>query len=467
VDQFLGQLSLLHGWFPLTVQGVALLTLIVAIQWRARRWLKRVLPAALVAAGAVAALAYWYITSIGVAGDPAPVALWLWIALGGLGAAVALVGWVGTRWWRRGLALLSVPLCVLCAGLALNGWVGYFPTALAAWNQLTSVPLPDQIDRLRVTEMQVAGTKPTKGVVVPVDIDDNASHFRHRQELVYLPPAWFNTNPPPRLPAVMMIGSAFNTPADWLGPGGAFTAIDNFAAAHHGFSPVLVFVDPTGSFDNDTECVNGSRGNAADHLTKDIEPFMVSNFGVSPDRASWGVAGWSMGGTCAVDLAVMHPELFSAFVDIAGDRAPSIGTQEATLAKLFGGNTAAQADFDPVTVMNRHGRYTGLSGWFDIPGSPGARNMAHPTDRATSPDLAAVDSDPSANPEGQDAAANALCETATANGISCAVVTQPGKHDWPFAAGAFEASLPWLASVLGTPAVEPVQLPQRGSGESH
>ena len=100
MDQFLGQLSLLHGWFPLTVQGVALIALVVAIQWRARRWLKRVLPAALITAAAVTALAYWYITSIGVAGDPAPTALWLWIALGGLAAAVALLGWPGTRWWR-------------------------------------------------------------------------------------------------------------------------------------------------------------------------------------------------------------------------------------------------------------------------------------------------------------------------------------------------------------------------------
>jgi S-formylglutathione hydrolase FrmB len=169
------------------------------------------------------------------------------------------------------------------------------------------------------------------------------------------------------LPAVMMISSAFNTPADWLRPGGAFTAIDDFAAQHHGFSPVLVFVDPTGTFDNDTECVNGSRGNAADHLTKDVIPFVVSNFGVSADRANWGVAGWSMGGTCAVDLAVMHPELFSAFVDIAGDRGPTIGTKEQTIARLFGGNSAAWAAFDPATVIARHGHYTGLSGWFDVP----------------------------------------------------------------------------------------------------
>ncbi len=310
---------MLHGWLPLATQVLALLVALIVIDWRRRSWWQRALPVALVAAAAVTALAYWYIASLGVAGDPAPKSLWLWIAMSGLTAAVLVLGWKGARWWRRGLAFLSVPLCALCASMSLNLWVGYFPTVLAAWNQLTSEPLPDQIDRLRVTAMQVAGTKPDKGVVVPVNIDSDASHFPHRQELVYLPPAWFNTNPPPRLPTVMMIGSAFNLPSDWLGPGGAFTAIDGFAAHHHGFAPVFVFVDATGSFDNDTECVNGSRGNAADHLTKDVVPFMVSNFGVSADRANWGVAGWSMGGTCAVTLAVMHPELFSAFVDIAGD----------------------------------------------------------------------------------------------------------------------------------------------------
>jgi S-formylglutathione hydrolase FrmB len=460
LPQFLGQLSLLHGWLPLATQVLALLVALIVIDWRRRSWWQRALPVALIAALAVTALAYWYIASLGVAGDPAPRSLWLWIAMSGLTAAVLVLGWKGARWWRRGLAFLSVPLCALCASMSLNLWVGYFPTVLAAWNQLTSEPLPDQIDRLRVTAMQVAGTKPDKGVVVPINIDSDKSHFPHRQELVYLPPAWFNTNPPPRLPTVMMIGSAFNLPSDWLGPGGAFTAIDGFAARHHGFAPVLVFPDPTGSFDNDTECVNGSRGNAADHLAKDVVPFMVSNFGVSADRANWGVAGWSMGGTCAVTLSVMHPELFSAFVDIAGDFRPNIGSKEHTIAQLFGGNTAAWADYDPLTVMTRHGRYTGLSGWFDIPTPPGAHSVA----QAANP---ALGSTTAANPEGQDAAAHALCTIAQANGINCAVVTQPGKHDWPFAAQAFEASLPWLASTLGTPGLEPVQLPQRGGGEPH
>ncbi|MDT5147543.1 MAG: hypothetical protein QOC58_2188 [Mycobacterium sp.] len=463
MQQFFGQLSLLHGWLPPTLQAVALLVVIAAVEWRKRRWHKWVLPAALVAAAALTAASYWYLASLGVAGDPAPLTLWLWIALTGLAGAVLLLGWPGTRWWRRALAALSVPLCGLCAALTLNVWVGYFPTVLGAWNQLMSEPLPDQIDRLRVTEMQIAGTKPAKGVVVPVNIGADVSHFQHREELVYLPPAWFNSNPPPRLPTVMMISSAFNTPADWLRPGGAFTAIDNFAAAHHGFSPVLVFVDPTGSFDNDTECVNGSRGNAADHLTKDVIPFMVSNFGVSAGRDNWGVAGWSMGGTCAVDLTVMHPDVFSAFVDIAGDRSPNVGPKDQTVARLFGGDSAAWAAFDPITVMTKHGRYTGVSGWFDVPASSGARNVA----AEATPALSAPDTDPVANPEGQDAAANSLCAVATSNGITCAVVTQPGEHDWPFAAQAFAAALPWLAATVGTPGTEPVLLPQRGDREPH
>ncbi|OBI12490.1 hypothetical protein A5712_06665 [Mycobacterium sp. E2327] len=460
---FVEQLSLLHGWLPVAVQALALLVVVGAIGVTRRRWRGWALPVALGVAGLATALSYWYITSIGVAGDPAPVTLWLWIATSGLAVAVLALGWPGARWWRRGLAVVSVPLCALCAALALNGWVGYFPTVSAAWDQLTSQPLPDQIDRLRVTAMQLEGTKPAKGVVVPVTTSADASHFPHRQELVYLPPAWFNSNPPPRLPAVMMISSAFNTPADWLRPGGAFTAIDDFAAQHHGFAPVLVFVDPTGTFDNDTECVNGTRGNAADHLTKDVVPFVVSNFGVSGDRANWGVAGWSMGGTCAVDLAVMHPELFSAFVDIAGDRSPSIGTKDQTIARLFGGDGAAWAAFDPTTVMTRHGHYTGLSGWFDVPSSPGPHAVAEEANSA----IAGPSADPAANPEGQDAAANALCDVATTNGISCAVVTQPGRHDWPFAAQAFAASLPWLAGALGTPGTDPVELPRRGGGAPH
>jgi S-formylglutathione hydrolase FrmB len=230
----------------------------------------------------------------------------------------------------------------------------------------------------------------------------------------------------------MMIGGEFNTPADWARIGNAINTADDFAAAHGGNAPVLVFVDAGGAFNNDTECVNGSRGNSADHLTKDVVPFMVSNFGVSAHRENWGIVGFSMGGTCAVDLAVMHPDMFSAFEDIAGDLAPNAGTKDETISRLFGGNAAAYASFDPTEVIARHGVYSGVAGWFAI------NSQAAPAQRL---------------------AANSLCALGNANGITSAVVAEPGAHDWPFASHAFADALPWLAGQLRTPGVLPGPLP--------
>jgi S-formylglutathione hydrolase FrmB len=184
---------------------------------------------------------------------------------------------------------------------------------------------------------------------------------------VYLPPSWFTTTPPIRLPAVLMIGGEFNTPPDWIRAGEAVTTL---AAAHGGNAPVAVFADATGGFAIDTECVNGPRGNAADHLTADVIP-KINAISGAQKPLQWGVVGFSSGGTCAVDLAVMHPNTFSAFVDIGGDAAPNAGTRAQTVDRLFGGDATAWSSFDPSTVISRHGDYHNLSGLFAVPGPVG------------------------------------------------------------------------------------------------
>ncbi|KHO18851.1 esterase family protein [Mycolicibacterium setense] len=438
---FTHHLSLMHGWVPTSVQVVTAVVLIAAIGWRTRRWALVWLPLAAAVGGILVAGTNWYIESEGLAGNPAPRSLWVWIGLSGVALVVLVAGWRGSRWWRRGTAVMAVPLTLLCTALALNLWVGYFPWVQTAWNQLTAGPLPDQTDQVTVAAMQRRGAMPAKGSVVPVEIPNTASGFRHRGEYVYLPPAWFAANPPPQLPTVMMIGGEFNTPADWMRAGNVIKTMDDFAAAHHGYAPVLAFVDPGGTFNNDTECVNGKRGNSADHLTKDVVPYMNSHYGVKPTAAGWGIVGWSMGGTCAVDLAVMHPELFSAFVDIAGDIGPNSGTKAQTIDRLFGGNAAAWDAFDPTTVINRHGQYEQTAGWFGVNDTSTA---GKPAGRA--------------NEQAQ--AANALCALGSKHGIACAVVTQQGTHDWPFASHAFSSALPWLAGAIGTPQAPAVGLPQ-------
>jgi S-formylglutathione hydrolase FrmB len=450
--------SLMHGWVPGVVQAVSVAMLLVAVGWRSRLWRLLFLPVAAVLGAAFAVCSNWYIASAGLADDPAPHLLWWWIAGSGAAGAIVILGWGSARWWRRSASLLSVPLCLLSAGLTLNLWVGYFPTVQTAWDQLTAGPLPHQTDAAGIAAMAAAGLQPAHGIVVPVTISEGASHFKHRGEVVYLPPAWFTSSPPPPLPTVMMIGGEFNTPADWLRAGNAAKTIDEMAARHGGNAPVFVFVDSGGAFNNDTECVNGSRGNAADHLTKDVVPYMISKFGVSPEPARWGIVGWSMGGTCALDLTVMHPELFSSFVDIAGNMGPEAGTKAQTVARLFGGNPDAWAAFDPATVIARHRRYTGVSGWFDVSSSnPPKRHRGLPVTDAS--DVALTGPEPIASPNDQISAAESLCALGRANGINCAIVAQPGKHDWPFASNAFAAALPWLAGRLDTPGVPRIPAP--------
>jgi S-formylglutathione hydrolase FrmB len=452
---------LLHGWLPPTVYAVAAVVLVVAIGWRSRRWRLVWLPVAVALGLILAAWAHWYVASQGLAGDPAPSSLWIWVGLTGLALAVAVLGWRGSRWWRRSVSLLAVPLCLLSAGVALNLWVGYFRTVQAAWNELTAGPLADETDMDTVTAMRQKGQVPSHGALVPVTIPDTASGFKHRTELVYLPPAWFAGGQMPHLPAVMMIAGEFNTPSDWPRTGNAIATIDQFAAAHGGNAPVFVFVDVGGSFNNDTECVNGPRGNVEDHLTKDVVPYIESTFGVSAQSANWGILGWSMGGTCAVDLTVMHPELFSTFVDVAGDTGPNAGTKDQTIARVFGGAAAAATTYDPTNVITKHGPYQGVSGWFAISSDAPTQHRGG----AANPNAIGLGGqDAAGNPGDQTDAANSLCNLGRANGITCAIIATPGKHDWPFAADVLAASLPWLAGQLGTPGVPKIPLPVGGGG---
>src|ERR1044072_7324344 len=143
----------MHGWLPITVQVLSFCALVAAIGWRTRRWRMVWLPWSALIGVFLAVATYWYIQSAGVADDsnPAPVELWVWIALSGIAFGVLVSGWSGISWGRRRgrrlATVVAVPLCVLSGALSLNLWVGYFPTVQTAWNQVTAGPLPDETDQ--------------------------------------------------------------------------------------------------------------------------------------------------------------------------------------------------------------------------------------------------------------------------------------------------------------------------------
>lgn len=410
----------MHGWAPLSVQIIAAVSSGYVLL-RRRPPCKPIHVGAALAVGVAAVVAgRWTLQNSGISGEVAPWSLWAWTFATAFAMAIAVTGWrVGSGWWRHG-AVLATSLSLLSTGLVVNGWIGYLPTVTVAWDQLTGRPLPHQRDWSSAVAMRSRGVVPPDGQLVAVDTGDRASGFRHRTEWVYLPPAWFRSSTADSTSAVMMIGGEFSTSVDWVRAGQAVATADRYASAHDGNAPVLVFVDANGTFTNDTECVNGIRGKAADHLTKDVVPGIVGRFGVGAGPTHWSVAGFSSGGTCAVDLAAMHPETFGTFVDIGGDERPNVGTREQTMQRLFGGDREEWSEFDPATAMARHGRYPATAGLFIVP------------------DSAHSDTD----------AANRLCDVGAAHGIECSVTTVPGRHTWPFAAAAFEVALPWL---MGSP----------------
>ncbi|MGX9791619.1 alpha/beta hydrolase [Mycobacterium sp. MMS18-G62] len=443
---FGGQWSLMSGWLPTVAQALTAVVLVVAVARRARRWLQLWIPLAALIGAVVAYSTNRYMTSQGMLTKPIPVMLWIWLFLTGVAVVFAVAGWPRTRWPFRAASVLSVPLCLLCVAIALNMWVGYFPTVQLAWNQLTAGPLPDEMDAAALDNRRQRHDTSGHGAVVSVEIPSRASGFHHRRELVYLPPMWFAATPPVDLPVVMMIGAAFNTPQDWLRAGNAVATVDSFAHDHDGYAPVLVFVDVAGTFNNDTECVNGPRGNAADHLINDVPPFMVSRFGVRRPGSGWGVVGFSMGGTCAVDLAVMHPDVFNAFVDIGGDIGPTAGSVEQTTDRLFAGSMQAWETFDPRAAMHRHGQYTGLSGYFIAISSTPPSRMS-----STAGHGALRHCEYRGEADNPAAAAVLLCLSARRYGIDAKVFTVVGQHDWIMAANIFAGALPWLARQLGVP----------------
>lgn len=448
-------MSLISGWLPTLVQLVAIAVLITAVGWRSRQWRIRWLPAALMTGLAVAAAVRLFVKYQGWSETAASWATVFWNVMTGAAIAILVLGWRGVPWWRRTASVLAVPLCLLSAALALNSATGFLPTVGSAW-QLATGSRPEQwMDRSDFEAMVQDGAQPTRGTLVWIGIPADASGFDHRQELVYLPPAWFRSNPPPQLPVVMMLGGELSQPADWRDAGRALETLDEFAALHRGYTPVVVFPDTTGALSNDTECVNGPRGNAADHIVKDVVPYVIANFGISADPANWGLAGWSTGGTCAVMTAVRHPELFSAFVDLDGQLGPNTGTKRQTIGRLFGGDADAWAAFDPKTVIEKHGPYANMAAWLGVSEESPTEHRAA-TDIPPAPEEIA---DWDTYSEEHAANARKMCALLSGHNVECAVVGYGGSHDFQSAAKAFASALPWLASRLGTPEVSKRSLP--------
>jgi len=346
------QLSLVSGPVPVAVTIAAFASLVfVLAEPGGRRW-RQTAGLAAASLGIVVAIG----TAVGIehrVGSTFPQTFFVWAALPLFALAVAVHRWRDWRWTRRAVGVGSVLLLVAFGADSVNEHYAYLPTVGDAIGR----PVEDQVPTRAVTATVRPALASTRhGVVVSVEIPGVVSHFRARDALVWLPPAYFSASRP-TLPVVEMIAGVPGDPSNLLRAGHAGRVADAYAAGHAGVAPILVFPDQNGSFLGDTECVDGPRGNAETYLTVDVPRYLADHFHASTLGRTWGIAGYSEGGTCAVTLALRHPDRFAAFLDMAGDAHPNAADGAAerrlTIARLYGGAVGQYDAHDPATLL-RH-----------------------------------------------------------------------------------------------------------------
>ena len=346
--------SLLSGPIPVILLLLTTVAFALLLTDRTRAWWTWKAPAALAVGAVLTAILgvivdrWWKPFPEGL---PTEVLLWMGVAI--LGVTITAVRLPSLTWRRRAAALA----CAFVVGLTgLNQVNRYFQSytttraVLGPWlNTGTdfhkAVGRPTGLvtappGRMLADVWAPPANLPASGTLSEVTIPGTVSHFTARKGWVYLPPA-YQAAPRPRLPVLVLLPGQPGSPRDWIDAGGIQKILDAYAAAHHGLAPVAVMPDATGSTVGNTLCMDSKLGNAETYLTTDLEAWVTANLQVASPDSGWTVGGFSFGGTCAVQLSVRAPYLYRTFLDLSGQREPTLGNHKETVKKAFNGDEGA------------------------------------------------------------------------------------------------------------------------------
>jgi len=204
---------------------------------------------------------------------------------------------------------------------------------------------------------------PRRGRVGSVVIPGTRSHFTAGPALVYLPPAALVASAP-ALPVVMLMSGQPGTPSAVMQAGRIPSLLNRIASRNHGLAPIVIVPDQLGSPSGNPMCVNGPLGNSATYLTVDVPNWIRTHLHVVQGRRAWAVGGFSQGATCSLQFGTEFPGLFGSFIDVSGQKYPTLTSDQAAIDQGFGGSAAAFARAKPAAVMHRHGPYADTVGFF-------------------------------------------------------------------------------------------------------
>ena len=214
-------------------------------------------------------------------------------------------------------ALAFVP-AMLFGVAAVNKYYGYYQTWGAAAADLTAtgitsapqLSLDDSRQQLARILGRVAGgaASARQGETVRLMVHGRLSHLA-RTVYLYLPPQYFQARyARARFPAIELITGFPGEPQDWINVVGvtqSYLTLLNDGAVR---PAVLVMPDANGGPKISLQCLNVWHGpQDATFLGVDLPAALALSLRVAPPGPAWGVAGYSEGGFCAADLALLYP----------------------------------------------------------------------------------------------------------------------------------------------------------------
>ncbi|MEV6596168.1 alpha/beta fold hydrolase [Actinoplanes sp. NPDC051346] len=190
-----------------------------------------------------------------------------------------------------------------------------------------------------------------KGTVVPALLAGARTGYALPAQ-IYLPPAY--TSPPAarqKFPVVMFLAGYPGTPESFRVTMGVPDALDQAISARQ-LAPVIgVMVEQDPVRGRDSECVDSALGVRADtYLTSDVPEVIERNFRAAGGRDNWSLVGYSTGGFCAANLALRHPDRFSAAGVLSGYFRPLI---DRSTGDLYQGNLALRRANDPRIMIGQ------------------------------------------------------------------------------------------------------------------
>jgi enterochelin esterase-like enzyme len=163
-----------------------------------------------------------------------------------------------------------------------------------------------------------------QGETVRLTVTGQHSHVR-RTVYVYLPPQYFQpAYRRYRFPAIELVSGFPGQPQDWIN---VVEITQTYLTLLRGglVKPVaLVMPDPNGSPQGSLQCLNMLHGpQDATFMAVDVPLAMAGSLRLRGSGPDWGIAGYSEGGFCAANLALVYPSRYGYAGVLSGYFKPS------------------------------------------------------------------------------------------------------------------------------------------------